>query len=58
MTTKVNNMDSKPWQNEEVGFMTSTMHSYNLIVWNDEVNSFDWVIETLIDKKIEKRIRL
>lgn len=21
----------------------------NLIVWNDEVNTFDWVIETLID---------
>jgi ATP-dependent Clp protease adaptor protein ClpS len=22
---------------------------YNLIVWNDEVNTFDWVIETLMD---------
>jgi len=22
---------------------------YNLIVWNDEVNTFEWVIETLID---------
>jgi len=22
--------------------------SFNLIVWNDEVNTFDWVIETLI----------
>jgi ATP-dependent Clp protease adaptor protein ClpS len=22
--------------------------SYNLIVWNDEVNTFDWVIDTLI----------
>lgn len=22
---------------------------YHLIVWNDEVNTFDWVIETLMD---------
>ncbi len=22
---------------------------FNLIVWNDEVNTFDWVIQTLID---------
>lgn len=22
--------------------------SYNLIVWNDEVNTFEWVIDTLI----------
>ena len=22
---------------------------YSLVVWNDEVNTFDWVIETLID---------
>ncbi len=23
-------------------------NSYNLIVWNDEVNKFDWVIDTLV----------
>lgn len=23
--------------------------SFNLIVWNDEVNTFDWVIETLME---------
>ena len=22
---------------------------YNLIVWNDEVNTFEWVIETLVE---------
>ena len=22
---------------------------YNLIIWNDDVNSFDWVIQTLIE---------
>jgi ATP-dependent Clp protease adaptor protein ClpS len=24
-------------------------HLYSLIVWNDEVNTFEWVIETLIE---------
>jgi len=24
-------------------------HPYQLIVWNDEVNTFEWVIETLVD---------
>lgn len=26
-----------------------TTTSYSLIVWNDDVNTFDWVIETLIE---------
>jgi ATP-dependent Clp protease adaptor protein ClpS len=49
MRTRVENMGNKPWQNEEVAFMTSLKNIYSLIVWNDEINSFDWVIETLID---------
>lgn len=24
-------------------------HPFSLIVWNDEVNTFEWVIETLVD---------
>ena len=36
-------------QNEELDTLTSTESSCNLIVWNDEVNTFDWVIETLMD---------
>jgi ATP-dependent Clp protease adaptor protein ClpS len=24
-------------------------NTYNLIVWNDEVNTFEWVIETLVE---------
>ena len=27
----------------------SEAHSSSLIVWNDDVNTFDWVIETLVD---------
>ncbi len=29
--------------------LTELEKSYNIIVWNDEVNTFDWVIETLIE---------
>ena len=28
--------------------LTKNDEPYNLIVWNDEVNTFEWVIETLI----------
>lgn len=24
-------------------------HTFNLVVWNDSVNTFEWVIETLIE---------
>ena len=34
---------------EEVDLLTSLDEPYSLIVWNDEVNTFQWVIETLID---------
>lgn len=29
--------------------LTAYGKPYQIIVWNDEVNTFDWVIETLID---------
>jgi len=34
---------------EEANVLTATVSSCQLIVWNDEVNTFDWVIETLMD---------
>jgi ATP-dependent Clp protease adaptor protein ClpS len=34
---------------EEFETITLEDETYSLIVWNDEVNTFDWVIETLID---------
>ena len=34
---------------EDFEVLTETASNYNLIVWNDEVNTFEWVIETLID---------
>jgi ATP-dependent Clp protease adaptor protein ClpS len=33
----------------EIDVLTSTDNPCNLVVWNDEVNTFEWVIETLID---------
>ena len=34
---------------EEIDVLTSIDEPYSLVVWNDEVNTFQWVIETLID---------
>lgn len=33
---------------EDVEEVTLDDNAFSLIVWNDEVNTFDWVIETLI----------
>ena len=38
------------WQTQEqqdTDVIEETLH--NLIVWNDDVNTFDWVIESLVD---------
>lgn len=44
---------NKPGNREEQAFDTDTITEveapYSLVVWNDEVNSFDWVIQTLIE---------
>ena len=49
MVTQLN----KPGAVEEHAFdidvLTEVESPYSLIVWNDEVNSFDWVIQTLIE---------
>lgn len=43
------NTDSKPEFLQETDILTDTEETCQLIVWNDEVNTFDWVIETLIE---------
>src|SRR6478672_634810 len=40
---------AETWQEADTDVLTTTLHTYNLVVWNDEVNTFDWVIETLIE---------
>jgi ATP-dependent Clp protease adaptor protein ClpS len=39
----------KPQYEEETDVLTSLDQPFNLIVWNDEVNTFEWVIETLVE---------
>ncbi len=41
------NPSVKPGESREAQVMEE--HFYSLIVWNDEVNTFEWVIETLIE---------
>ena len=33
----------------DMDVLTSTEEPCHLVVWNDEVNTFEWVIETLIE---------
>ena len=41
--------NTKPLQNDETDMLTITEQPCSLVVWNDEVNTFEWVIETLIE---------
>src|SRR6266536_4663450 len=41
--------DSKTITSEVTDTITSLDDPCNLIVWNDDVNTFEWVIETLIE---------
>jgi len=34
---------------EETELLTDAVEPFSLIVWNDEVNTFEWVIETLVE---------
>jgi ATP-dependent Clp protease adaptor protein ClpS len=36
-----------PYEIEDV--LTDTSDPFHLIVWNDDVNTFDWVIESLME---------
>ena len=43
--------DPKPIviERQDTDVLTDTENPFSLIVWNDEVNTFEWVIETLIE---------
>ncbi|MEJ7610348.1 MAG: ATP-dependent Clp protease adaptor ClpS [Ferruginibacter sp.] len=34
---------------EDIDVLTEEAVNHNLVVWNDEVNTFEWVIDTLVD---------
>lgn len=40
---------TNPKYKEDIDVLTEMDEYCTLIVWNDDVNSFDWVIETLVD---------
>ncbi|HKH60083.1 MAG TPA: ATP-dependent Clp protease adaptor ClpS [Flavitalea sp.] len=39
----------RPLDRQDTDVLTDTDEPCNLIVWNDEVNTFEWVIETLME---------
>jgi ATP-dependent Clp protease adaptor protein ClpS len=40
---------SRPWESVENTTDVMEDQPWNLIIWNDEVNTFEWVIETLVE---------
>jgi ATP-dependent Clp protease adaptor protein ClpS len=38
-----------PFYKEDTDTLIDEANSCSLVVWNDEVNTFDWVIDTLIE---------
>ncbi len=40
---------TKPLQEEETEILTDTEDPCHLVVWNDEINTFEWVIQTLME---------
>ena len=42
------NEAAKPCQQADQEIVIELNSNYSLIVWNDEINTFEWVIETLI----------
>lgn len=43
------NTGARPNEAEEADVLIEESAICSLIVWNDEVNTFDWVIETLVE---------
>jgi len=43
-----NSSNTKSITSEETDLLTSVEEPCSLVLWNDDVNTFDWVIETLI----------
>jgi ATP-dependent Clp protease adaptor protein ClpS len=49
MVVQLNNPRTVELHEEEVDILADYDSPCSLIVWNDEVNTFEWVIETLIE---------
>lgn len=49
MAVQLNKPRAVQEQAFDTDLLTDEESPYSLVVWNDEVNSFDWVIQTLIE---------
>ncbi len=50
MSSERDNITGIKWKTQEREESAVLVEeSHNLIVWNDDVNTFDWVIESLVD---------
>jgi ATP-dependent Clp protease adaptor protein ClpS len=49
MAMQLNKPGNYEKQAYDTEVLTDVESPYSLVVWNDEVNSFDWVIQTLIE---------
>lgn len=49
MITIVKNDGTRPWESQQEDILVDHAEPFHLIVWNDEVNTFEWVIETLME---------
>ena len=47
MTAGQTNTQTNTW--DDIDTLTDVEDPRSLIVWNDEVNTFEWVIETLVE---------
>lgn len=44
-----NNFGTETIEEQEVDLLTDLEKKYQIIVWNDDINTFEWVIETLME---------
>jgi ATP-dependent Clp protease adaptor protein ClpS len=48
-TPKMGTAPVKPFESDEVEVLDEIHAGYHLVVWNDDINTFDWVIHTLVE---------
>jgi len=49
MLSVIHKAEYEPLEEKESDVLVDAIHSFGLIVWNDEVNTFEWVITTLME---------
>ena len=49
MSSVVAHTKASPFEEIDQDVLTAEQFPYHLIMWNDEVNTFDWVIQTLVE---------